>query len=191
VDSDRSQAHVRSSTKRPLASGQRKVAARRNASARSAAGVAKGLEPASRVLESLAHRGAVRGFGAHALASHRIEYRVHWHKDRTFVMTETYIQHNPNIATGRKAFVENFSRLRKPIPIEPKVKAGLVAIMAEGDLVMLVLRREQAEPTDPSKKYSYTAFDLFRVENGRIAEHWDAAMKRAPPSQPTPSGQSR
>src|SRR5689334_19365892 len=48
-------------------------------------------------------------------------------------MTESYIQHNPNVPTGRAAFVEFFQRVRKPAPIEPRIKAPLVAIVAEGD----------------------------------------------------------
>jgi predicted SnoaL-like aldol condensation-catalyzing enzyme len=28
--------------------------------------------------------------------------------------------------------------------------------------------------------YKYNDFDLFRVENGKLAEHWDGAMKTPP-----------
>src|SRR5689334_16375918 len=50
-------------------------------------------------------------------------------------MAEGYIQHNPNVPTGRAAFVEFFGKIRKPKPIEAKVAAPLVSIVAEGDLV--------------------------------------------------------
>ena len=33
------------------------------------------------------------------------------------------------------------------------------------------------EPADPSKKYTTTWFDLFRIVYGKIAEHWDPAVK--------------
>lgn len=29
-------------------------------------------------------------------------------------MTETYIQHNPNVPTGRQGFIDFFSKIRKP-----------------------------------------------------------------------------
>jgi predicted SnoaL-like aldol condensation-catalyzing enzyme len=92
-------------------------------------------------------------------------------------MTESYIQHNPNVPTGRAAFVKFFSGFAKPQPIEAKVKAPLVAIVAEGDLVILVFAKKLPDPKNPTANYSTTWFDMFRIENGKIAEHWDAATK--------------
>ena len=92
-------------------------------------------------------------------------------------MAETYIQHNPNVATGRAAFVKFFSGFMKPQPIQPTIKAPLVAIVAEGDLVILTFVREAPDPKDATKKYTTTWFDMFRIENGKVAEHWDAATK--------------
>ena len=93
-------------------------------------------------------------------------------------MAESYIQHNPNVPTGRAAFVEFFTRVKKPAPIEPRIKAPLVAIVAEGDYVVLSFVREGTDPKDATKKYSTTWFDMFRIENGKIAEHWDPAQKQ-------------
>ena len=93
-------------------------------------------------------------------------------------MAEGYIQHNPNVPTGRAAFVDFFSKNVKPHAIEPRVKAPLVAILADGDLVVLVFAREMPDPQDAAKKYTTTWFDMFRIERGKIAEHWDPATKR-------------
>ena len=93
-------------------------------------------------------------------------------------MAETYIQHNPNVATGRAAFVDFFSKLSPPKTIEAQVKAPLVAIVAEGDTVVLSFLREGPDPKDPTKKYTTTWFDMFRIEGGKIAEHWDGAQKQ-------------
>ena len=90
---------------------------------------------------------------------------------------ENYMQHNPNAATGRKALVHYFSKFSKPQQIVDTIKSSVVAIIAEGDLVMLSFVREMPDPTDKSKKYTTTWFDLFRIENGKIAEHWDCAEK--------------
>ena len=91
--------------------------------------------------------------------------------------TETYMQHNPNVPTGRKALVDFFSKFSQPKPIADTIKAPLVAIVAEGDLVILSFVRELPSPSDSTKKYTTTWFDLFRIENGKIAEHWDTAEK--------------
>lgn len=90
-------------------------------------------------------------------------------------LTEGYIQHNPKVPTGRAGFVGVFSQFAKPKPIQERVQAPLVAITAEGDLVVLSFVRNGTDPKDPQKKYSTTWFDMFRVEGGRIAEHWDPA----------------
>ncbi|MBT9500927.1 MAG: nuclear transport factor 2 family protein [Burkholderiaceae bacterium] len=90
-------------------------------------------------------------------------------------LAEGYIQHNPTVPTGRAGFVGVFSQFAKPKPIQDRVRAPLVAITAEGDLVVLSFARTGTDPKDPQKKYSTTWFDMFRIEGGKIAEHWDPA----------------
>lgn len=65
----------------------------------------------------------------------------------------------------------------KPKPIEPRVKAPLVAIVAEGNLVVLSFVSKHKDPKDATKIYTTTWFDMFRVEGGKIAEHWDPDTK--------------
>ena len=90
---------------------------------------------------------------------------------------ENYMQHNPNAGTGRKALVEFFSKFAKPQPIADSIKAPVVAIVAEGDLVTLSFVRELPDPNDKSKTYTTTWFDMFRIDKGKIAEHWDSSEK--------------
>lgn len=77
--------------------------------------------------------------------------------------TQTYIQHNPNVATGRKALVESLSKFTSPQPVADTIKAPIVTILAEGDLVMISFSRELPDPGDKTKKYTTTWFDMFRV----------------------------
>jgi predicted SnoaL-like aldol condensation-catalyzing enzyme len=93
-------------------------------------------------------------------------------------LAESYIQHNPNIPTGRIGFVKFFSKFNTPKPIEDMVKAPLVSIVAEGDLVVLTFVKEIADPKYPEQKYTTTWFDMFRINDGRITEHWDPALKQ-------------
>jgi predicted SnoaL-like aldol condensation-catalyzing enzyme len=93
-------------------------------------------------------------------------------------MTETYIQHNPNVPTGRQGFIDFFSKFRKPQPIIDSIKGPLISIVAEGDLVVLVFKRELPDPKDPPKRYTTTEFDMLRIEGGKIAEHWDSSTKQ-------------
>ena len=91
--------------------------------------------------------------------------------------TEGYIQHNPNVATGRDAMVDFMKKTRPVKPIEPTIHFPVIAIMAEGDLVMLATVSYSPDPEKPGHKYAGTHFDMFRIENGKIAEHWDSVAK--------------
>jgi predicted SnoaL-like aldol condensation-catalyzing enzyme len=93
-------------------------------------------------------------------------------------MTESCIEHNPRVATGRAGFVAFFSKFGKPKPIETRVGRPIVAVIAEGDFVLFSFVREAADPKEPSKKYTTTWFDMFRIENGKIAEHWDSQQSQ-------------
>ena len=117
-----------------------------------------------------ANKRLVYDFWREVLEAHRLELADKY-------LTEDYIQHNPRVPTGRGGFVAYFSKFAKPKPVEPRVKAPLVHIVAEGNLVVLSFVRELPEPQDASQKYTTTWFDMFRIENGKIAEHWDNATK--------------
>ena len=87
-----------------------------------------------------------------------------------------YIQHNSNAATGRDGFKEYFS-MRPDSAIETTLEDPLVAIVAEGDLVVQVLQEERPHPNKPREIYYVAWFDMFRMKDGRIIEHWDTASK--------------
>lgn len=101
------------------------------------------------------------------------------HLDETSkYQAEDYIQHNPNVNTGRQGFVEFFSRFSKPKnPIPDKLANPPVVTGAKGDYVWLIWETEQKDPRDPSKTYHSNSFDVLRIQNGKVQEHWDSAMK--------------
>jgi predicted SnoaL-like aldol condensation-catalyzing enzyme len=89
-------------------------------------------------------------------------------------MAETYIQHNPNVKSGRAAFVELFSKQRPPRPVEPLIKVPVISIVAERDIVMVSYARKVRDRLNPDHIYFMTWFDVFRIDDkGLIAEHWD------------------
>ncbi len=91
-------------------------------------------------------------------------------------MREDYIQHNPNVDTGMQGFLAYFSKLGGPKPI-PATVPGLVSIQAEGDFVTLSFVSKNADPAHPGSSYTTTWFDMFRIQDGKIAEHWDCDVK--------------
>lgn len=90
-------------------------------------------------------------------------------------LAESYIQHNPNVATGRAAFMEFFSQLT-PQPIKDSID-NLVSIVAERDVVVLAFRTELPDLAREGQTYTTTWFDMFRIADGKIVEHWDYGTK--------------
>jgi len=94
-------------------------------------------------------------------------------------LTERYIQHNPNAASGRAGVVQYFTEVRKvkPVPIPEKLKTKVVSVVAEGDLVVVAYVRELKDATDSSTSYTTTWFDMWRFKDGKADEHWDPATR--------------
>jgi predicted SnoaL-like aldol condensation-catalyzing enzyme len=90
-------------------------------------------------------------------------------------LAEDYLQHNPNVPTGRDAFVEYFGQ-RPPEPIKETID-DLVRIVAEDDVVVLAFRRELPDLAREGQTYTTTWFDMFRIADGKIVEHWDYGTK--------------
>jgi predicted SnoaL-like aldol condensation-catalyzing enzyme len=89
-------------------------------------------------------------------------------------MDEGYLQHNPNVPSGRAAFVALFTKKGAPLPIEPRIKMHVINIVADGPYVTVSTVRQMRDVKDPSHLYSTTWFDMFRIDDkGLIAEHWD------------------
>jgi predicted SnoaL-like aldol condensation-catalyzing enzyme len=94
-------------------------------------------------------------------------------------LTERYIQHNPNAASGRAGVVDYFTKVLKvtPKPNAAKLVRPVVAVIAEGDYVVVITPRELQDPKDPTRKYTTSWFDMWRFSNGKADEHWDGATK--------------
>jgi len=89
--------------------------------------------------------------------------------------TPEYIQHNPNIESGRDALVAFIRGSRPARAIEPTIKLPLLNIVAERDYVLVISEKPQVD--EEGEAYITSWFDFYRIENGKIAEHWDPALK--------------
>jgi predicted SnoaL-like aldol condensation-catalyzing enzyme len=77
-----------------------------------------------------------------------------------------YIQHNPTLPDGTAAAKAFVIALRKAYP---KGSVHVYRALAQGDLVLL----HSNVVLEPGTKGT-AAVDIFRVDHGKIAEHWDA-----------------
>jgi predicted SnoaL-like aldol condensation-catalyzing enzyme len=91
------------------------------------------------------------------------------------LMTPEYIQHNPNFADGPDAIM-GFLETEKARQIFETVKfAGEPVLIAEGDYVVMMQPVYRPIPDRPGETFISYWFDMWRMENGRAAEHWDYA----------------
>jgi predicted SnoaL-like aldol condensation-catalyzing enzyme len=84
---------------------------------------------------------------------------------------DKYIQHNPLAADGPeglKAFLEFAKQNLATYRTEFK------RVFADGDYV-IVHAHAKANPNDPADRGT-AVMDIFRVENGKVVEHWDVAQ---------------
>src|SRR5881397_2305854 len=102
----------------------------------------------------------------------------HWELADKY-LTERYIQHNPNAASGREGVVKFFTEVRKvkPALLPEKMRTKVVSVVAEGDLVVVAYVHDVKDDKDPSKSYTTTWFDMWRFKDGKADEHWDPATR--------------
>ncbi|WP_157740679.1 nuclear transport factor 2 family protein [Mucilaginibacter xinganensis] len=86
---------------------------------------------------------------------------------------EDYIQHSPTVKDGRAGLLEMLAFLKTlPKPAVPG-PSPIIRVIADGDLVAVHLDIE-------FMAQHVAVIDLFRLRNGKIAEHWDAGQPLAP-----------
>lgn len=120
-----------------------------------------GLEPrdaAGRPPELEANRRTVLAF--YEACINRKDFRA-----ASRLVGARYVQHNPLIADGR-AGLEAFVRfLRETFP---RLRSEVKRVLADGDLVAVHAHGVRV----PGQRGS-AIVDLFRLEDGKIVEHWD------------------
>ncbi len=92
------------------------------------------------------------------------------------LFTQSYIQHSGRSPSGLAAQIENFSRILGSMPdVQLRVEDRIIA----GDKVV-ARTTYSATHTRPirgiaptGKAFTFRTIDIWRVEGGKFAEHWD------------------
>lgn len=84
------------------------------------------------------------------------------------MLTEDYIQHNPRVPNGRAAFVQF---IKASAAARPNFKSTILRAAAGGDLVWT-----HVKVSDGSGKGDIALVNIFRIADGKIAEHWDVVQ---------------
>jgi predicted SnoaL-like aldol condensation-catalyzing enzyme len=77
------------------------------------------------------------------------------------LIAEEYVQHNPQAGNGLQAVKEFFA------PVGP-VDVEVHRVIAEGDLVAVHAHY---------RTWNMAGVDIFRLEDGKIIEHWDVLQQ--------------
>lgn len=78
-------------------------------------------------------------------------------------MREDYKQHNPQVEDGRAGFLRFCEKF---LPLKPHM--DIRYILAEGDMVSVFFKCTLGTNGMVNK-----VFDMYRIQDGKLAEHWD------------------
>lgn len=107
-------------------------------------------------------------------------------------LSPDYTQHSeqlknlPGEGSDRDKLIRMFQSMPAmpgPAPSPPTT----VAIMSEGDLVMMLTSREMTNPATGKTSTSYI-FNMFRVKDGKLTEHWDGSSGGGAGGPPSGAG---
>ncbi|WP_343739146.1 nuclear transport factor 2 family protein [Achromobacter sp.] len=81
---------------------------------------------------------------------------------------DRYVQHNPNAADGPEGFRQFIAFLRDKYPAS---HSEIKRVFTDGDYVILHVHAVREPGT-----LGNAIIDIFRLEGGKIVEHWDAVQ---------------
>lgn len=81
------------------------------------------------------------------------------------VVADQYKQHNPEVPDGKAPFVNYFTQYFLD---NPQSRAHVIRSASDGDLVYL-----HVHSVSHAQDKGQAVVDIFRVQNGKIVEHWD------------------
>lgn len=96
------------------------------------------------------------------------------------LLAPDYIQHNPSVPTGRAPIIGFIPALK-----DSGISLTTHRIISEGNFVVMHNSYANAVAFGGD---NLVAFDVFRVENGMVAEHWDNITAK---QSPNPSGNTQ
>lgn len=96
------------------------------------------------------------------------------------LLASDYVQHNPAVPTGAAPILGFI-----PVLKESGIEVDIHRVISEGNMVVLHTTYNNALAFGAD---TLVGFDAFRIEDGKVAEHWDNLASLAPPN---PSGHTQ
>ncbi|MEQ1886844.1 MAG: ester cyclase, partial [Bryobacteraceae bacterium] len=87
-----------------------------------------------------------------------------------------YVEHNPNVSKpGLAGYVEYYNAKKTSTPALRVLPAAPAQTFAKGDYVVMVWTHDDVD--GKGAKFQYNSYDVLRIQNGKIQEHWDDKPK--------------
>jgi steroid delta-isomerase-like uncharacterized protein len=92
------------------------------------------------------------------------------------LFTESYVQHSGRSPSGLAAQIENFRQIWASMPdnklrVEDRIIAGDKVVARNTYSATHTQTIRGIPPT--GKPFTFRTIDIWRIENGKFAEHWD------------------
>lgn len=93
-------------------------------------------------------------------------------------MKDDYVQHNPDVPQGKAGFREFFEATFEAMP---DFRYVLKSVVAADDMVWIYSTTTGTHTGEwlgmppTGNRLSFDVVDMFRVADGKLAEHWDVA----------------
>jgi predicted SnoaL-like aldol condensation-catalyzing enzyme len=124
--------------------------------------------------------GCVSLFGQSPQEAKNQELATNWYREVVLsghvdqaskYMADDYVEHDPRISSGKSGFMRYYQNASAR-PAEAKQ----ITAFGQGDYVVIVWSRADKDPKS-STPYNYTTYDVVRIKNGKIQEHWNNAKQ--------------
>ncbi len=112
-----------------------------------------------------ANKAVVQGFVDNVLMGRRADLVT------DYISTEQYDQHNPEVGDGLEGFGKHLKEVMQSGQMAKYIKVH--HLLGQGNFVVIYSHVKQGED-------DWAFFDLFRLKDGKIIEHWDIQEKIGP-----------
>ncbi|MGR3659782.1 MAG: nuclear transport factor 2 family protein [Paracoccaceae bacterium] len=112
-----------------------------------------------------ANKAVVQGFFDNVLMGGRADLVT------DYISTTQYDQHNPDVGDGLEGFGKHLQEIEKSGQVSKYLKVH--HLLGQGNFVVVYSHVKQGDD-------DWAFFDLFRLKDGKIVEHWDVQEKIGP-----------
>jgi len=97
------------------------------------------------------------------------------------IVASDYVEHNPLLADpayqGRVGFIHALQTRSQMIPGVSLRYGSPEIVLADCDHVATVKRLMRSDVSSQGRPYEFYWFDVWRIDQGQLAEHWDETLK--------------